>query len=435
MRFSEQNLLSRRDLRNGDTEDPFIKTSYVYTVSSCMLLVVVFFVVLPGALVPYFRKVRYLSDLPKLEDQGRLRQQGLQGPLILCQLNAESFSRPEPWAYRAEHIPTEHCTHVVFSMPGLKDWFNDLINYDVYHVATRPFFWRAVDLLLERKNAHLLVSVGAFGNVTSLMADVASSGDTMARFSRNMVRWVLGNKLDGALLAGVFPAPSNMRNAMVKLVKKLGTLFRVHHIILGLVVQPQAQLFHTHGAGVKLAHFVDLVVVMVNNEPSVRSAAESAVNIGSAIEVLRECGVPSSKLVPTFSMEVIMYKFFDTPDFINTTSPVALPYYTVCERIQQGGWELMFDSSTHSNFLHRKHEWINFDDAKSIAEKMEAVRNESVAGIMLWDISIDDFKGACGPVHPIVAAVYTSLMTPGKMAEQPPLTVTQEAENSTADHP
>lgn len=435
MRFSEQNLLSRRDLRNGDTEDPFIKTSYVYTVSSCMLLVVVFFVVLPGALVPYFRKVRYLSDLPKLEDQGRLRQQGLQGPLILCQLNAESFSRPEPWAYRAEHIPTEHCTHVVFSMPGLKDWFNDLINYDVYHVATRPFFWRAVDLLLERKNAHLLVSVGAFGNVTSLMADVASSGDTMARFSRNMVRWVLGNKLDGALLAGVFPAPSNMRNAMVKLVKKLGTLFRVHHIILGLVVQPQAQLFHTHGAGVKLAHFVDLVVVMVNNEPSVRSAAESALNIGSAIEVLRECGVPSSKLVPTFSMEVIMYKFFDTPDFINTTSPVALPYYTVCERIQQGGWELMFDSSTHSNFLHRKHEWINFDDAKSIAEKMEAVRNESVAGIMLWDISIDDFKGACGPVHPIVAAVYTSLMTPGKMPEQPPLTVAQDAENSTADHP
>ncbi|KAL1442136.1 hypothetical protein MTO96_030930 [Rhipicephalus appendiculatus] len=351
MRFSEQNLLSRRDLRAGDTEDPFIKTSYVYTVSSCMLLVVVFFVVLPGALVPYFRKVRYLSDLPKLEDQGRLRQQGLQGPLVLCQLNAESFSRPEPWAYRAEHIPTEHCTHVVFSMPGLKDWFNDLINYDVYHVATRPFFWRAVDLLLERKNAHLL-----------------------------------------------------------------------------------AQLFHTHGAGVKLAQFVDLVVVTVNKEPSVRSAAESALNIGSAIEVLRECGVPASKLVPTFSMEVTVYKFLDTLDSINTTSPVALPYYTVCERIQQGGWELMFDSSTHSNFLHRKHEWINFDDARSIAEKMEVIRNESVAGIMLWDISVDDFKGACGPVHPLVAAVYSSLMTPGKMAEQPLLTVAQEAENSTADH-
>uniref|UniRef100_A0A131YPT8 Chitinase n=1 Tax=Rhipicephalus appendiculatus TaxID=34631 RepID=A0A131YPT8_RHIAP len=434
MRFSEQNLLSRRDLRAGDTEDPFIKTSYVYTVSSCMLLVVVFFVVLPGALVPYFRKVRYLSDLPKLEDQGRLRQQGLQGPLVLCQLNAESFSRPEPWAYRAEHIPTEHCTHVVFSMPGLKDWFNDLINYDVYHVATRPFFWRAVDLLLERKNAHLLVSVGAFGDVTSLMADVAGNGDTMARFSRNMVRWVLGNKLDGALLAGVFPAPANMRNAMVKMVKKLGTLFRVHHINLGLVVPPQAQLFHTHGAGVKLAQFVDLVVVTVNKEPSVRSAAESALNIGSAIEVLRECGVPASKLVPTFSMEVTVYKFLDTLDSINTTSPVALPYYTVCERIQQGGWELMFDSSTHSNFLHRKHEWINFDDARSIAEKMEVIRNESVAGIMLWDISVDDFKGACGPVHPLVAAVYSSLMTPGKMAEQPLLTVAQEAENSTADH-
>lgn len=217
-------------------------------------------------------QVRYLSDLPKLEDQGRLRQQGLQGPLVLCQLNAESFSRPEPWAYRAEHIPTEHCTHVVFSMPGLKDWFNDLINYDVYHVATRPFFWRAVDLLLERKGAHLLVSVGAFGDVTNLMADVAGNSDTMARFSRNMVRWVLGNKLDGALLAGVFPAPANMRNAMVKLVKKLGTLFRVHHINFGLVVPPQAQLFHTHGAGVKLAQFVDLVVVTVSLRPLQRRA-------------------------------------------------------------------------------------------------------------------------------------------------------------------
>lgn len=395
-----------------------------------MLLVVVFFVVLPGALVPYFRKVRYLSDLPKLEDQNHLRQQGLQGPLVMCQLNAASFSRAEPWAYRAENIPTEHCTHVVFSMPGLKDWFNDLINYDVYHLATRPFFWRAVDMLLEKKNAHLLVSVGAFGDVTALMADVAGNGDTMARFSRNMVRWVLGNKLDGALLAGVFPAPANMRNAMVKMVKKLGTLFRVHHINLGLVVPPHAQLFHTRGAGVKLAQFVDLVVVTVNNEPSIRSAAESALNIGTAIDLVRESGVPASKMVPTFSLEVTAYKFIDELDLTNNSVPVALPYYAVCERIQEGGWELMFDASTHSNFLHRNHEWVNFDDARTITEKMDVIRNESVAGVMLWDISIDDFKGACGPVHPLVAAVYASLMSPPKQVPLAP----KLPENSTVDH-
>ncbi|KAH9362023.1 hypothetical protein HPB48_014962 [Haemaphysalis longicornis] len=191
----------------------------------------------------------------------------MNGPLVLCQLNAASFTRSEPWAYRAEHIPTEHCTHVVFSMAGLKDWFNDLINYDVYHLATRPFFWKAVDLLLEKKKAHLLVSVGTFGDASRLITDVAGNSDTMARFSRNLVRWVLGNKLDGALMAGVFPAPGPLRNAMVKMVKKIGTLFRVHHLHLGLVVPPHAKLFHNRGAGVKLAQFVDVVVVMVSPFP------------------------------------------------------------------------------------------------------------------------------------------------------------------------
>lgn len=379
-----------------------------------MLLVVVFFVVLPGALVPYFRKVRYLSDLPKLEDQNRLREQAMNGPLVLCQLNAASFTRSEPWAYRAEHIPTEHCTHVVFSMAGLKDWFNDLINYDVYHLATRPFFWKAVDLLLEKKKAHLLVSVGTFGDASTLITDVAGNSDTMARFSRNLVRWVLGNKLDGALMAGVFPAPAPLRNAMVKMVKKIGTLFRVHHLHLGLVVPPHAKLFHNRGAGVKLAQFVDVVVVMVNHEPSVRSAAENALNIASAIELVRQSGLPSSKMVPTFSLDATLYKFLDVIDAANNTAAVSMPYYAVCDRIHEGGWELMQDDTSHSNFLHRHHEWVNFDDARSITEKMQVIRNLSLAGVMLWDISTDDFKGSCGPANPLVSAVYASVMAPGE---------------------
>lgn len=379
-----------------------------------MLLVVVFFVVLPGALVPYFRKVRYLSDLPKLEDQNRLRQQGMKGPLVLCQVRAASFSRAEPWTYKAEYIPTEHCTHVVFCMVGLKDWFNDLINYDVYHLATRPFFWKAVDLLVEKKKAHLLVSVGAFGDASSLLSDVAGNSDTMARFSRNLVRWVLGNKLDGALMAGVFPAPAPLRNAMVRMVKKIGTLFRVHHLHLGLMVPPHAKLFHNRGAGVKLAQFVDVVVIMVNHEPSVRSIAEHALNIASATELVRQSGVPSSKMVPTFSLDVTSYKFLDVLDSANNTAPVSMPYYTICDRLHEGGWELMHDDTTHSNFLHRHHEWVNFDDVQSITEKMQVIRNLTLAGVMLWDISADDFKGSCGPPHPIVSAAYATLMAPAQ---------------------
>ncbi|CAN7949819.1 unnamed protein product [Ixodes hexagonus] len=107
------------------------------------------------------------------------------------------------------------------------------------------------------------------------MQHVANSPDVTARFSRSVVRCILGNSLDGALFAGMFPTRAVMRNAMVRVVKKLSTLFRVHQLQLGVVVPPEADLFYTQNAGVKLAQFVDLVVVKVPKQPSWKAAGET----------------------------------------------------------------------------------------------------------------------------------------------------------------
>lgn len=167
-------------------------------------------------------------------------------------------------SYRAEHIPTAQCTHIVFSVPGLKDWFNDINNYDAFNNATRPVFWSAIKALRYKENARILVSIGAFEDTSSLIGAVVSGKESIAQFSRNVVRWVLGNSLDGALFSGIFPATGRTRNAMVKLVKKMSTLFRVQKLLLGLIVNTEAEIFQRPETGTKLAHFVDLFVVKVS---------------------------------------------------------------------------------------------------------------------------------------------------------------------------
>uniref|UniRef100_A0A1S4KSS0 Chitinase, putative n=1 Tax=Ixodes scapularis TaxID=6945 RepID=A0A1S4KSS0_IXOSC len=329
----------------------------------------------------------------------------------MCQLNVESFARPDPWTYKVEFIPTKLCSHVVFSVPGLKDWFNDMINYDVYHNATKPVFWPAVRAL-RLKGPRLLVSVGAFENVTSLIFHVANNADVTARFSRNMVRWLLGNSLDGALFTGMFPARPATRNAMVRLVKKLGSLFKVHQLQLGVVVPPKAGIFQTRNAAVKLAQFVDLLVVKVRKEPSWKAAAESRASMEAAIALLRRCGVPVSKLVLTLSLEASSFRIAEGLEAADLSISSTLPYYVVCERLKQGNWETAFDSDSLSSFIHKRvnHEWVIFDDSRSIDLKMCVLHNASLAGVLVWDISVDDFRGLCGTVHPLLAAVHKSLV-------------------------
>lgn len=53
--------------------------------------------------------------------------------------------------------------------------------------------------------------------------------------------------------------------------------------------------------------------------------------------------------------------------------------------------------------------WIGFDDAVSVAEKVEMALDCGVTGFALVDLGYDDFRGTCGGERfPLLSAIYNS---------------------------
>ncbi|XP_064488079.1 endochitinase-like [Ornithodoros turicata] len=412
MPLSEMSLLSRKSLAHVNTDDPFIRSSCVYTMSSCMILVVVFFVVLPGALIPYFKKVRYLAEVPRIEDQARSTPSDGFGPLTLCQVEIRSFSRPSPWSYSPEYIPVDLCSHAVFNVEGLRDWFNDMLNYDMYQSAIRPLFFSFMqDLRKRQPSIQVYVAVGTFTNLTTAMGSVASSSrDTVPHFARNVLRWTLGNRIDGVLFGGMFPTAPDRRNAMVKLLKKTGTLFRVQRTKLGIIVPSTADVFGLRGSGKKLSSFVDLVIV-----PAYREAPPTKhrgiLSMQQSIEILLNSGIPSRKIIVGVVFHGSLHQVSKKPFVpqMNATFK-ELPYYEVCQWVRDGGWDHMLDMDTLSAYAHKSNVWVNFDDRHSLALKADLIRNSSLGGMMAWDISLDDYRGVCGLPYPLLTAMHDQLL-------------------------
>ncbi|CAN8025024.1 unnamed protein product [Ixodes persulcatus] len=366
-------------------EDPFLKNTCVYSLSSCMILILVFLMVLPGALVPYLTRLRFIkqarrsSSVPSMEDAGQPARKP--GPLLICQMNPVSYASKPPWTYTAENVPVHLCTHVVLPLVGLADFFNNMQNFDSLASAPAPMHLNElVQLRRGRPELRLLAGLGAFRDAAPLFQKVALSQGRTAFFVRNLLRWSLVNRLDGILVSGLFPTPRN-RNEAVRLLKKMATLFRHREFLLEL--PPEAALFRRPNSGKRLAQLVDLAVL-----PPQWLARKQALN------TLLSSGFPPSRLVAGVRFEGIPYSL---GEHVSTSEGGTVPYHELCAK---RGWKKLVDGEL--TLLHRGRSWYILEDTVSLKTQATRLMRQGLAGMIVWDVSADDFLGFCGPKNALL---------------------------------
>ena len=83
-----------------------------------------------------------------------------------------------------------------------------------------------------------------------------------------------------------------------------------------------------------------------------------------------------------------------------------LSFYEICQ-FQQQGWTTVTSSQAGAagtmgpyaygkNAANDRCEWVGFDDLSTIIAKVKYAMDKKLGGVMVWELSLDDFNGFCG---------------------------------------
>ncbi|PVD37547.1 hypothetical protein C0Q70_00141 [Pomacea canaliculata] len=84
----------------------------------------------------------------------------------------------------------------------------------------------------------------------------------------------------------------------------------------------------------------------------------------------------------------------------------VLAYYEVCDMLKAGATRV-FIADQQVPYAYHGTQWVGYDDPESLRDKVRYVKQNGYGGVMVWELSMDDFTGAhCNNGHfPLMHAI------------------------------
>ncbi|XP_064475205.1 chitinase-3-like protein 2 [Ornithodoros turicata] len=420
-----------------DVGDPFINSALVHTASACLIFFVVFIFVLPGILLTTMRKETFVEtdNRPSVRVAKEVAEQkGRDRPIIVCLINRTSYDREPPMRYEPNQVPLQWCSYVVYPLTGAADWTEDMLSFDYTHKMTHPNLYKDLVLLKKtRPSVKILLSVGEMTSSSQLFSYASQSMYSTIRFCSAVVRWTLGNGFDGLLIHNLFPSePDANTHKIVILLQKLWVNFERRGLTLAVVFEPDSDVFKHEMVGGRLASYLDLAIVVSHgfrselvadfSSPMHRAPSNQTFSFRSAIAKALQSGVPRHKLVATVSFDGNTYTLEDSANhdpgaFVQagrslgspgryTKTSGMLSYFEICQMLMKGNLSHSWDILAGCPYAYADDQWVGYEDEESLALKANHVLNESLAGVVVWDVTSDDYLGHCGDPHVLIKTLY-----------------------------
>ncbi|XP_045208460.2 putative chitinase 1 [Mercenaria mercenaria] len=315
-----------------------------------------------------------------------------------------------------EDIDPSLCTHLMFAFSTLDANGTEIIPFESYEPA---LYLRFTNLKSQNAKLKTMLSLGGWTMGSKLFIELVSSESNMREFASNAITYLRTYNFDGLDIDWEYPAargsgPEDKAN-FITLLKIVHNAF-VHEahkedkprLLLTAAVGTSefrvTESYDVHG----LSRYLDFINLMMydfhgqwEDTVNVHSAlySDNDFSIDRFVKYWISEGAPKKKLVigvPFYGHTFTLADKQQASMGDNSTAGGSMPYYQICQTLTRNDTiHVRLDRERVPYFVYDD-QWVGYDDAQSIMEKAQYIRDNGLAGAMVWALDLDDTTGACG---------------------------------------
>ncbi|XP_032672454.1 probable chitinase 2 [Odontomachus brunneus] len=377
--------------------------------------------------------------------------------VVVCYVASWAAYRVDNGAFSIGNLRPELCTHLVYAFAGLNVTSWKIRSLDPWADMEKDVIGNYRKMTaLRQKYPGLKVSlgIGGWNEGSKNYSNLASSPNLRRTFVASTIEFLKTYEFDGLDLDWEFPgsrggAPSDKQN-FVHLVKELSDAYREHHLSLTAAISADKKTIDLAYNIPEISKYLNHIFVMAYDYhgtwdkkvlPNSPLRSNDGLSVEDSITYLLERGTPSEKLVlglPMYGRTFILAKKPEEPNI----NPIGLPALTtgfkgpytgqegfmgfneICESLTKysNDWTKGWDSDTSTAYAIKEDRVVVYDNIKTIMAKVEYVKKKKLAGVMVWSIDTDDFRGECyGSDFPIMTAINKVLANTTTIDVKPPV--------------
>ncbi|NP_001273800.1 uncharacterized protein LOC101900547 precursor [Musca domestica] len=350
--------------------------------------------------------------------------------------------------FEAENIDPFLCTHISYSFFGIDGASGRFKSLDTWLDMDTGLGMIRKTMQLKSKNPNLkiLAVVGGWNEGSDKFSAMAADPHKRKAFIDSSLAFIKQYGFDGLDIDWEYPAqregssPRDKQN-FVTLLKELKNALSPLNLELGIAVGASATTAAISYDIPNIAKYVDFINVMTydfHNQATLSYNSplkgQGENNVESAIKYWLNAGAPASKLIMGLAFYGRHFAYAQQPQAgapqlgEGTPGPYTqqrgfLGYNEICQ-LKNSGYNFQFDNAHGVPYAYNGNQWIGFDDAKSIAMKVQLANTLNLGGAMVWSLESDDFRGECGEKYVLLNALNSALGGSSSWNPNPPQTVT-----------